>query len=80
MRVDDAADNTWQALPGSIDCRATARAAVAALDGGRMSIYPAHAAAVAAAAYVQGLTLVHISAQCKRFLWDRGYIEGLLRG
>ena len=36
-----------------------------------------------AAAYVgagQGLTLVHFSAQLKRFLWDRGCIEGLLRG
>ena len=28
----------------------------------------------------QGLTLVHFSAQRKRFLWDRGCIEGLLRG
>jgi hypothetical protein len=28
----------------------------------------------------QGLTLVHVSAQLKRFLWDRGRIQGLLRG
>jgi hypothetical protein len=28
----------------------------------------------------QGLTLVHFSAQRKRFLWDRGCIEGLFRG
>jgi len=28
----------------------------------------------------QGLTLVHFSAQCKRFLWDRGCIWGSLRG
>jgi hypothetical protein len=27
----------------------------------------------------QGLTLVHFSAQRKRFLWYRGFIEGLLR-
>jgi len=26
----------------------------------------------------QGHTLVHYSAQCKRFLWDRGGIYGLL--
>jgi hypothetical protein len=26
------------------------------------------------------LTLVHFSAQRKRFLWDRGCIEGLCRG
>ena len=28
----------------------------------------------------QGLTLVHFSAQCKRFLWDRRCIQGLFRG
>ena len=28
----------------------------------------------------QGLTLVHVSAQRKRFLWDRGCIEGFIRG
>jgi len=28
----------------------------------------------------QGLTLVHFSAQRKRFLWDRGYILGLFWG
>ena len=28
----------------------------------------------------QGLTLVHISAQLERFLWDRGCIYGLCRG
>ena len=28
----------------------------------------------------QGLTLVHFSAQLKRFLWDRGCIYGLLWG
>jgi hypothetical protein len=28
----------------------------------------------------QGITLVHFSAQRKRFLWDRGCIKGLLRG
>ena len=28
----------------------------------------------------QGLTPVHCSAQCKRFLWDRGCIWGLFRG
>ena len=31
-------------------------------------------------AFVQGLPLVHFSAQCKRFLWDRECIQGLLRG
>jgi len=29
---------------------------------------------------VHGLTLVHFSAQRKRFLWDRGFIQGLSRG
>jgi len=28
----------------------------------------------------QGLTLVHFSAQLKRFLWERGCIYGLFRG
>jgi len=28
----------------------------------------------------QGLTFVHFSAQRKRILLDRGYIEGLFRG
>jgi len=28
----------------------------------------------------QGLTLVHFSAQLKRFVWDRGCIEGLFGG
>jgi hypothetical protein len=28
----------------------------------------------------QGLTLIHSSAQRKRFLWDRGCVEGLFRG
>jgi len=28
----------------------------------------------------QGLTLLHFSAQLKRFLWDRGCIQGLFRG
>jgi hypothetical protein len=28
----------------------------------------------------QGLTLVHFSAQRKRFLWDRGCTYGLFRG
>ena len=28
----------------------------------------------------QGLTLVHFSAQLKRFLWDRGCIQALFRG
>ena len=28
----------------------------------------------------QGLSLVHFSAQRKRFLWDRGCIKGLFRG
>jgi hypothetical protein len=28
----------------------------------------------------QGLTIVHFSAQLKRFLWDRGCVEGLFRG
>ena len=28
----------------------------------------------------QGSTLVHFSAQRKRFLWDRGFIIGLTRG
>ena len=28
---------------------------------------------------IQGLTLVHFSAQCKRFLWDRGCIEWMFR-
>ena len=31
-------------------------------------------------AHHQGLTLVHFSAQRKRFLWDRGCISGLSRG
>jgi hypothetical protein len=29
-------------------------------------------------ALVQGLTLVHFSAQLERILWDRGAIEGCL--
>jgi hypothetical protein len=28
----------------------------------------------------QGLTLVHFSAQRKRFLWDRGCVQGVYRG
>ena len=28
----------------------------------------------------QGLTLVHFPAQRKRFLWDRGCVQGLFRG
>ena len=28
----------------------------------------------------QGVTLVHFSAQLKRFLWDRGCMEGVFRG
>jgi hypothetical protein len=28
----------------------------------------------------QALTLVHVSAQHKRFLWDRGHVQGLHRG
>jgi len=31
-------------------------------------------------ALAQGLTLVHFSAQLKRFLRDRGYVQGLFRG
>jgi len=31
-------------------------------------------------AAVQGLTLVHLSAQRKRFVRDRGCMQGLLRG
>jgi len=31
-------------------------------------------------ANAQGLTLVHFSAQLKRFLWHRGCIQGLCRG
>ena len=30
--------------------------------------------------FSQGRTLVHFSAQRKRFLWDRGCIQGFLRG
>jgi len=26
----------------------------------------------------QGVTLVHLSAQRKRFRWDKGYLEGVL--
>ena len=33
-----------------------------------------------AAFFVQGLTIVHFSAQLKRFLWNRGCMKGLLRG
>jgi hypothetical protein len=29
---------------------------------------------------VQGLTIVHFSAQLKRYLWDRGYMLGLFMG
>jgi hypothetical protein len=32
------------------------------------------------ASSTQGLTLVHISAQRKRFLWDRGCTQGSFRG
>jgi hypothetical protein len=28
----------------------------------------------------QGLKFVHFPAQLKRFMWDRGYIQGLFRG
>jgi hypothetical protein len=28
----------------------------------------------------QGLTLVHFPRQRQRFLWDRGYVEGLFQG
>ena len=31
-------------------------------------------------AFMQGLTLVHFSAQRKRILWDRECIQGLFRG
>ena len=40
----------------------------------------AAAAAPSAPAATQGLTLVHCSAQRKRFLWDRGCIRGLFVG
>jgi len=30
--------------------------------------------------WLQGLTLVHFSAQLKRYLWDRVLIQGLFRG
>jgi hypothetical protein len=39
-----------------------------------------HAARGAREAVAQGLILVHFSAQLKRFVWDRGCVEGLLRG
>jgi hypothetical protein len=32
------------------------------------------------AAAIQGLTLVHFSAQLKRWLWDRGCMQGMFRG
>ena len=35
---------------------------------------------VARSARHQGLTLVHLSAQRKCFVWDRGCIEGLFSG
>ena len=38
------------------------------------------AARAAAAASNQGLTLVHFSAQLKRFLWHRGCTVGVFRG
>ena len=41
---------------------------------------PAAAPRCAPTASGQGLTLVHFSVECKRFLWDRGCIEGLFRG
>jgi hypothetical protein len=41
---------------------------------------PARLASAALAAAAQGLTLVQFSAQRKRFTWDRGGIQGLLRG
>jgi len=41
--------------------------------GGRVQMYPALAPR-------QGLTLVHFPAQRKRFLWHRGFGQGLLRG
>jgi len=34
----------------------------------------------AATSAAQGLTLVHVSAQRKRFLWDRGCIYELFKG
>jgi len=37
------------------------------------------ASTTTAVPWMQGLTLVHFSAQCERFLWYRGCIEGLLR-
>jgi hypothetical protein len=40
------------------------------------AVHPVHHAHAAA----QGLTLVHFSAQRKRFLWYGGCVEGLFRG
>ena len=46
--------------------------ASAALAAGASVTYSAHGR--------QGLTLLHFSAQRKRFLWDRGCISGLFMG
>jgi len=40
-------------------------------------IHPQHAASTASA---QGLTFVHFSAQCKRFLWHRGAFRECVEG
>jgi len=41
---------------------------------------PSSCCSVGMGALVQGLTLVHFSAQLERILWDRGGIQGVSRG
>ena len=45
----------------------------------RRMLYPVRRSRATATPCAQGLTLVHFSAQHKRFLRDSGYIEGLSR-
>ena len=52
----------------------------ATLDSIASAATPAAAAAPPPAAGLQGLTLVHFSAQHKRFLWDRGVFTGCVVG
>ena len=77
-------DVTWPCRVNAVDARAHA-----GRQPGEHGVAPRHGAAEDAgaqarvedgAAQDQGLTLVHFSAQLKRFLWHRGYIEGLFRG
>jgi hypothetical protein len=88
--LDDLTSNIWQALPRVVQrCQLApvVGAGVKGLHGAQVlvAVVPARAHQHVAVlhrrqAQVQGLTLVHLSAQRKRFLSDRGAYRGCLGG